>query len=130
MLALNRKFRAMVAIEGKRLESAVKAKELSDDAKRIKRFRLDEDNAWYCPRRANSYGVLLAFTWSPEVQRWWRSVTHSLVPDGCRGVGWKPLGRRLDDYKAICGALMLPGYGETDGKYNNFWALYAIFKQR
>lgn len=27
-----------------------------------------------------------------------------------------------------CG--LLPGYGETDGKYNNFWALYAIFKQR
>ena len=59
----------MVVIEGKRLESAVKAKELSDDAKRIKRFRLDEDNAWYCPSRANSYGVLLAFTLSPEVQR-------------------------------------------------------------
>jgi len=130
MLVLNRKSRAMVVIEGKRLESAVKAKELSDDAKRIKRFRLDEDNAWYCPKRANSYGVLLAFTWSPEVQRWWRSGTHSIVPDGCRGVGWKPLGRRLDDYKATCGALMLPGYGETAGKYNNFWALYAIFKQR
>jgi hypothetical protein len=70
MLALNRKSRAMVVIEGKRFESAVKAKKLADDAKRIKGFRLDEDNAWYCRRRANNRGVLLAFTWPPEFQRW------------------------------------------------------------
>lgn len=130
MLALNQKSKAMVVIEAKRLESAVKAGELSEDAKRIKRFRLDEDNAWYCPRQANSYGVLLAFTWSHEVQKWWRRRTHSIVPDGCRGVDWRPLGRRLDDYKATCGALVLRNYGETDGKYKDFWALYAIFKQR
>lgn len=130
MLALNQKAKAMVVMEGKRLDSAVKAQELSNDAKRIKRFRLDEENAYFYPRKTNSFGVLLAFTWSPEIRQWWTGTIHSTTPDGCQGAGWKPLGRRLDDYKAICGAVMLRDYGETDGKYNDFGALYAIFKQR
>jgi len=129
MLVLNQKAKAMVVMEGKRLESAVKAQELSNDVKRITRFRLNEENAGYYPRETNRYGVLLAFTWSPEIQQWWKSTRHPTAPGGCQGAGWKPLGRRLDDYKTICGAVMLKDYGETDGKYNNFWALYAIFKQ-
>ena len=128
MLALSSRNRGMVAIESKRLESAAKAKELAKDARRMKKFRLTKDNASFVPHERNRFGLLLAFTWSPEIQEWWKAKTHASRPHGARGAGWKALGRRLDGYKAVCRFVKVPEYGETEGKYKDFWALYAIYK--
>jgi hypothetical protein len=128
MLALNRRTRSLVAIESKRLDAGVNAAKFASDAKRIKRFRLMEDNAWFVPAKKNSFGLLLAFTWNPEIKKWWVRRNHGKGPLGAMGSGWNSLGGKLDSYKAAVGFLKLAEYGETQGTYRDLWGLYAIYK--
>ena|SRR5207247_6355538 len=130
VLCLSERSNSLVAIESKRLESAVKAHELAKDLKRLKRFRLVEDNAWFVPPKRSRFGVLLAFTWSPEIKAWWVGVGHKAPPLRTTGKGWRLLGKQLDRSKAVCRFKRLPEYGETEGKYRDLFALYSIVKTR
>ncbi|MBI4401652.1 MAG: hypothetical protein HY581_08470 [Nitrospirae bacterium] len=73
-------------------------------------------------------GLLLAFTWNPEIKKWWMGESHGKRPLGARGAGWSSLGRKLDTYKATGGFIKLADYGETEGTYRDLWGLYAIYK--
>ena len=118
----------MVAIEAKRLYEGGKAKTLAKDAQRIRNFKLVKDNADFMPKKR--LGLLLAFTWQPEIKKWWIAGKHPMPPDGNRGVGWRLLGRNLDKSRAICGAGLLTNYPEdkANTKYRKCWGLYAIYK--
>ena len=128
MMALHKSTRTLIAIEGKRLYEGDKATALAKDATRIRKFRLVESNAGFLPIRR--FGLLLAFTWSPEMRMWWINGDHSICPQGSRGAGWKVLGRKLDKFGAICRAGLLTNYPEdkVNSKYQKCWALYALYK--
>jgi len=127
-MALHKSSRTMVAIEANRLYEGAKAKNLSKDAQRIRNFRLVKKNAEFAPKKR--LGLLLAFTWQPEIRTWWIAGKHTMPPAGNRGARWNLLGRTLDTSRAICGAGLLTNYPEdrTNTKYRKCWGLYAIYK--
>ena len=128
LMALHKSSRTMIAIEAKRLYEGEKAKNLAEDAQRIRNFKLVQKNAEFMPKKR--FGLLLAFTWQPEIRKWWIAGKHAMAPKGHRGAGWKLLGRTLDKSRVISGAGLLTNYPEdrANPKYRKCWGLYAIYK--
>src|SRR5438876_3433794 len=92
LLALKRG--VLVACESKQLHDATKAKELEDDAGRIKRFRLLKK--YDPPPVKQRYGLLLATAWEHDKVEWWqRKGAQPSLSSRYKGQQWKLLGKYL-----------------------------------
>jgi len=123
----------LVTAECKQLDMSDRSAQFAHDIRGLKSFRLTKawnNKEYQAPKVTRRIGVLLANTWSFEVQHWWKGSNHVLLPDGRSGPGWKALRTELRKFDepgcSVFGVEWLNRPSETDEP--DFWALYAMFE--
>jgi hypothetical protein len=127
LLAIQIEKKAFVVCECKLLHDSDKAASLVKDGKRVLAFKLSDEH-YPAPLISQRFGLLLALTWNPKVAKWWERPSHMSLPEQNSGTGWKSLGKFMDRHNAKCRASRLSRYRDKNKKFQEHWAIYAIFK--